>query len=78
MFLRNVMSIFLFQGPEPNFPPFNKNRLKNSLHQLRLVQWAWLVRLHIYLYDIVRLQQINRVLLKIWDFVYKILVGGKF
>ena len=30
------------------------------------------------LYDSVRLQQINRVLFKIWDFVYEILFGGKF
>ena len=30
------------------------------------------------LYDIVPLQQINRVLFKIWDFVYEIFVGGKF
>ena len=30
------------------------------------------------LYDIVRLQQINRVLFKKWDFVYEILFGGKF
>ena len=30
------------------------------------------------LYDIVRLQQINRVLFKIWDIVYEILVEGKF
>ena len=29
------------------------------------------------LYGIVRLQQINRVLVKIWDFVYEILVGDK-
>ena len=30
------------------------------------------------LYDIVPLQQINSLLFKIWDFVYEILVGGKF